>query len=446
MPPGRAGTQAPPLRPAVWVPGRSQGQYPFGSARLLSGPQQSAGRNNASERSSVKDLALPAANVLRTADNSEVSQLIIGVPKEIKDGECRVAMTPAGVLTLVEEGHHVLVEHGAGFESGLPHEEYVEAGAEVVGTAEEVWRRAALVVKVKEPLEEEFRFLAPGKTLFTYLHLASAPELTRALCDSGITALAYETVEVNGRLPLLTPMSEIAGKMSVQAACQCLEKKNGGRGTLLGGVPGVPPAEVVVIGCGIVGLNAVKIALGMGAQVTILDIDHDRLKYLDDIMHGRVITVYSNEYTIRRACAYADAIIGAALLAGRRAPVIVRDRHVKLMKPGSVIVDVAIDQGGCVETSRLTSHSEPTYTVHNVVHYCVPNIPGAVPRSSTFALTNATMPYIRALAAEGVREALADDEALRRGLNVAIGEVTHPGVAEALKLAATDPLEVIGEL
>jgi len=202
----------------------------------------------------------------------------------------------------------------------------------------------------------------------------------------------------------------------------------------------------VVIGCGIVGLNAVKIALGMGAQVTILDIDHDRLKYLDDIMHGRVITVYSNEYTIRRACAYADAIIGAALLAGRRAPVIVRDRHVKLMKPGSVIVDVAIDQGGCVETSRLTSHSEPTYTVHNVVHYCVPNIPGAVPRSSTFALTNATMPYIRALAAEGVREALADDEALRRGLNVAIGEVTHPGVAEALKLAATDPLEVIGEL
>jgi alanine dehydrogenase len=372
-----------------------------------------------------------------------VSQLTIGVPKEIKDGEFRVAMTPAGVMTLAGEGHRVLVEQGAGFGSGLPDEEYVEAGATIAPTAEQVWDSAELVVKVKEPLEAERQFLSPGKTLFAYLHLASAPELTQALRTSGVTAIAYETVEVNGKLPLLTPMSEIAGKMAVQAAAQCLEKKNGGRGTLLGGVPGVPPAEVVVIGCGIVGLNAVKIALGMGAQVTIIDIDHDRLKYLDDIMHGRVITVYSNEYTIRRACSYADAIIGAALLAGRRAPVILRERHVKLMKPGSVIVDVAIDQGGCVETSRPTSHSEPTYMVHNVVHYCVPNIPGAVPRSSTFALTNATLPYVRALAEKGVKRSLEEDPALRLGLNVAGWQVTHPGVAEALGMPVADALEVV---
>lgn len=370
--------------------------------------------------------------------------MIIGVPKEIKDGEYRVAMTPAGVMTLVNDGHRVLVEHGAGFESGLPHEEYVEAGAEVVEGAADVWRQADLIVKVKEPLPEEYPLLEKGTLLFTYLHLASAPELTEVLCRSGATALAYETVQDGHQLPLLTPMSEIAGKMSVQVAMQCLEKRNGGRGTLLGGVPGVPPAEVAVIGCGIVGLNAVKTALGLGAQVTIIDINHDRLKYLDDIMHGRAITVYSNDYTIQRACKYADVIIGAALVAGRRAPVIVKEHHVRTMKPGSVIVDVAIDQGGCVETSRPTSHSDPTFIRYGVVHYCVPNIPGAVPRSSTFALTNATLPYIRLLAEKGVCAAIAANEALRRGVNVAGGRITHPGVAEALGRSATDPLTALG--
>jgi alanine dehydrogenase len=357
--------------------------------------------------------------------------MIIGVPREIKDGEDRVALTPAGVHALVPAGHRVLVETGAGLGSGFTDEEYAAVGAQLLPVAE-VWGQAELLVKVKEPLAAELAYLRADLVLFTYLHLASSHELTEALLRSGITAIGYETVQrADGSLPLLVPMSEVAGKLATQVGAHCLEAQSGGRGVLIGGVPGVPPAEVVVLGCGSVGTNAAKVAVGMGASVTMLDINHGRLKYLDDIMSGRVVTVYSNSYNITRAVRYADLLIGAVLIPGARAPRLVSAEMVKCMKPGAVIVDVAVDQGGCIETIRPTSHSAPTYLEHGVLHYGVPNMPALVPRSSTLALTNATLPYMLALAERGVEAALATDPALAQGLNVRGGEIVHPAVKAA---------------
>ncbi len=358
--------------------------------------------------------------------------MIIGVPREIKDGENRVALTPAGADTLVRGGHTVLVEAEAGAGSGFRDSEYADAGASIVAEAADLWSCAEMVVKVKEPLPEEYGYLRSDLILFTYLHLAGSRELTEALLRSGVTGLAYETVQrADGSLPLLIPMSEVAGKLATQIGARCLEKPSGGRGVLISGVPGVPPAEVVIIGCGAVGVNAAKVALGMGASVTMLDINHDRLKYLDDVLQNRVVTVYSNAYNIARSAAYADVLIGAVLIVGARAPHLVTEQMVRGMKAGSVIIDVSIDQGGCVETIRPTSHSEPTYLMHDVVHYAVPNMPGLVPRTSTFALTNATLPYIAFVADKGLEAALAEDAALAGGLNVQGGKIKHPAVAEA---------------
>ena len=358
--------------------------------------------------------------------------MLIGIPREIKDGENRVAITPAGVTGLRQHRHEVLVETEAGTGSGYADEEYAGAGAGIAATPEEVWARAQLVLKVKEPLPQEYPLLRPDLVLFTYLHLASSHDLTRSLLDSGVTAIGYETVQADsGALPLLVPMSEVAGKMAVQIGARYLETDFGGRGVLLGGVPGVPPAEVVIIGCGVVGINAAKVAMGLGAHVTILDVNHERLRYLDDIMHGNVITVYSNPLNIARAASYADLLVGAVLVAGARAPKLVTEDMVRAMKRGAVIVDVAVDQGGCVETTRPTSHSEPVYAEHGVIHYGVPNIPAAVPRTATHALTNATLPYALDLADHGLDEALGRNAALRRGLNLRAGKVTHPAVAAA---------------
>lgn len=357
----------------------------------------------------------------------------IGVPREIKDGENRVAITPAGLhlLTSQHSGHEVLVEQAAGLASGISDDEYEEAGGRIV-SAEAAWGEANLVLKVKEPLPSEYQYLRPDLVLFTYLHLASSLELTRAMRDSGVTAVGYETVQTDdGRLPLLTPMSEVAGRLATQIGAHCLTAHEGGRGVLLGGAPGVPPADVVIIGCGAVGLNAAKVALGMGAQVTIMDIDHGRLKYLDDIVSGRAITWYSTPYNIARAASFADLLIGAVLIPGARAPHLVTEEMVADMHKGAVILDVAVDQGGCVETIRPSSHSEPTYLVHDVVHYAVPNIPAAVPRTATFALTNATLPCVAKLAEMGLTEAAEADPAIRRGINVAGGEIVHPAVREA---------------
>jgi alanine dehydrogenase len=357
--------------------------------------------------------------------------MIIGVPKEIKEGENRVAMTPAGVHTLVRDGHTVLVETNAGFGSGLLDEEYVQQGARIVSLSE-VFDRPDLIVKVKEPLEKEWPRLKTGKILFTYLHLASSIELTKALLKKGITGVAYETVQdKNGNLPLLVPMSEVAGRMAIQLAMRFLEADYGGRGILLSGVPGVPPAEVVVLGCGVTGYNAAKVAAGQGAHVTIIDIDHSRLKYVDDVLHGNVTTMFSNPYTIQRVVGYADVLIGAVLVPGARAPVLVTKDMVSEMKPGSVIIDVSVDQGGSVETTRPTTHGEPIYKVHEVIHYGVPNIPASVPRTSTYALTNATLPYIRDIASKGLRKAAEDDLSLAKGINLVNGVVTHPAVAQS---------------
>jgi len=360
--------------------------------------------------------------------------MIVGVLKEIKEGENRVSLTPAGAHTLVSDGHTVLVETMAGEGSGLGDSEYTAEGVEIA-TRDEIFKKAALIIKVKEPLESEWRFFREGQVLFTYLHLASSEPLTRALLEGGVTAVAYETVEDrDGRLPLLVPMSEVAGRMSVQLAMRFLETDYGGRGILLSGVPGVPPAEVVILGCGVVGLNAAKLAVGLGAHVTILDIDHDRLKYIDDILHGNVITVYSNPYTIQRAVTYADVVIGAVLLTGARAPVLVTEKMVTRMKPGSVIIDVSVDQGGSVETIRPTTHREPVYRLYDVIHYGVPNIPAAVPRTSTYALTNATLPYIRVIAAKGIRKAAEEIRGVALGINCARGMLTHEAVAAAFKM------------
>lgn len=370
--------------------------------------------------------------------------MIIGVPREIKDGENRVAMTPAGVHALRRHDHHVVVESGAGVESGITDEDYRSAGAELVETAEQVFQRATLIVKVKEPLSSEWPLLQPHHILFTYLHLASSEELTRALLDRGLVAIGYETIErPNGSLPLLVPMSEVAGKMSVQVGMRFLERAAGGRGILIGGVPGVPPAEVVILGCGVVGLNAAKVAMGLGAHVTVLDVNHDRLKYLDDILHGNLITVYSNPLTVERAARYADLLIGAVLIPGARAPVLVSEETVSKMKPGAVIVDVSVDQGGCVGTIRPTSHSDPIFVKYGVLHYGVPNMPAAVPRTSTYALTNVTLPYILAIANQGLIRALEQDACLARGVNVARGCIIHPAVGEAFGLETAAWKEVL---
>jgi alanine dehydrogenase len=357
--------------------------------------------------------------------------MIIGVLKEIKEGENRIALTPAGVRTLKLDGHTVLIETDGGVGSGITNEEYLREGADIV-TSRDIYKRADLIVKVKEPLEAEWGFYREGQMLFTYLHLASSEKLTRALLDKKIIGIAYETVQTpDGRLPLLTPMSEVAGRMSIQMAMRFLEKDYGGRGVLLSGVPGVPPAEVVIIGGGVAGINAAKIACGQGAHVTILDIDHERLRYIDDMLHGNVITVYSNPYAIEKATGYADVLIGAVLIAGAKAPVLVTKDMVSRMKAGSVIIDISVDQGGSVETTRPTTHAKPIYMVHDVIHCGVPNIPASVPRTSTFALTNATLPYIRTIAGKGIRKAALSDGVLSWGINCAGGALTHPMVAEA---------------
>ncbi|SHE11115.1 Alanine dehydrogenase [Chlamydia abortus] len=362
--------------------------------------------------------------------------MIIGVPKEIKDNEYRVALTPAGASVLAGQGHQVLIERGAGSGSGFMDEEYIQAGASIGKDAAEVWGRSEMIMKVKEPLPSEYSYFRSGLILFTYLHLAAAGELANHLTDSGVTAIAYETIQMpNGSLPLLTPMSEVAGRMAVQLGARFLEKFHGGRGILLGGVPGVPPADVIILGGGVVGTNAAKIAVGMGANVTVLENSPDRMRYLDDVFGGRLHTLMSNSYNIAEAVRHADLLIGAVLIPGAKAPKLVTEEMVRTMKPGAVIVDVAIDQGGTIATiDHATTHSEPTYLKHGVVHYAVPNIPGAVPRTSTLALTNVTLPYAQLLAGKGLKEAVQVNPALALGVNTYGGAVTHPAVAEAVAL------------
>ena len=366
--------------------------------------------------------------------------MIIGVPKEIKDHEYRVSVTPDGVQALRDAGHEVLVEPSAGVGSGYADEQYRQAGAKLVSSKESLFKEAALIVKVKEPQLSEIRLFRPGQVLFTYLHLASSAELTKALLDSGITAIARETIEAkDGTLPMLKPMSEIAGKMSVQVGAHYLEATQGGRGLLLGGVPGVEPAKVVVLGAGTVGSAATRIAVGMGAQVTVINLEIERLRYLDDLYQGRIVTRASTQAAIEENVPTADLLIGAVLVPGAKAPKLVSRALVAKMKPKSVIVDVAVDQGGCVETSRPTTHSDPTYIMEGVLHYCVANMPGIVPRTSTQALTNATMPYLLTLASSGVEAAIRADAGLAKGVNLAQGKVTCRGVAEAHGLRF-DPL------
>ena len=367
--------------------------------------------------------------------------MIIGVPKEVKVREYRVGLIPAGVRQLVNRGHKVLVQKGAGEGSGLTDDMYVAAGAEIVDSPDEVWARADLVMKVKEPIEEEFPRMREGQILYTYLHLAAAKQLARELVKRKVTGIAYETIELaDGSLPALRPMSMVAGRMSIQVGAIYLEKERGGKGILLGGVPGVRKGKVVILGGGTVGVNAAKMAMGLGAEVTVLDINVDRLAYLDDVFFGRLQTMYSDPHTIEEAVTKADLVVGAVLKAGARAPHLVTREMVAAMEPGSVIVDVAVDQGGCIATCRPTNHDNPTYTVDGVIHYCVTNMPGAVARTSTFALNNATIPYVLKLADLGFERAIKEDPALARGVNTFKGHVTHEAVAEAVEMPYT-PLD-----
>jgi alanine dehydrogenase len=369
----------------------------------------------------------------------------IGVPREIKDNEARVGVTPAGVKALSEAGHTVLVETQAGAQSGFPDAEYQGAGAEIVDEAADVWSSSETVVKVKEPIEKEYTFLREGLVLFTYLHLAPLQELTDKLLEAKVIGIAYETVrDRQGTLPLLTPMSEVAGRMSVQVGAAYLEKERGGRGILLGGVPGVPPAHVTILGGGVVGTNAAKVALGFGAKVTIVDVNLNRLRELDDIFGGRVYTLASNSYNLAQLTREADLVIGGVLIPGATAPRIVTRAMVAGMKKGAVIVDVAIDQGGCVETAKPTSHSNPSFVVDGVVHYCVTNMPGAVPHTSTLALTNSTFPYLLRIANLGAREALRQDAGLAEGLNTWLGKLTYRGVGESQQRPWTPAASVVG--
>jgi len=366
--------------------------------------------------------------------------MIVGLPKEVKRDEYRVAMMPGVVRHMVEGGHRVVVQKGAGEESGFCDDEYREAGGSLVSRAEDAWN-ADLVVKVKEPQPSEYDQMHPGLVLFTYLHLAAERDLTLEMLKWGVTGIAYETVErPDGSLPLLIPMSEVAGRMAVQVGAQCLEKPHGGRGKLLGGVAGVRPADVTILGAGVVGTSAAQVALGMGARVILLDVDADRLRYLDQILHGRLTTLSANPVNVAQAVRTADLFIGAVLVKGAKAPHLVTREMIKTMVPGSVVVDVSVDQGGCVETTRPTSHSDPVHEVEGILHYGVTNMPGAVPRTSTYALSNATLPYVTKLVEEGFLGAVRKDPALARGVNVYEGRVTYQAVAEALNLEYT-PLE-----
>ncbi len=356
----------------------------------------------------------------------------IGVPREIKNHEYRVAITPAGVMEMVRHGHEVFIEHDAGIGSSISNEEYVKAGAKMLATADEVWQTGDMIMKVKEPIAAEYDRMREGQLLFTYLHLAAEQKCTDALLKNKVTGVAYETVELADRsLPLLAPMSEVAGRLAPQVGAYSLMRANGGRGVLLGGVPGVKPAKVVVLGGGVSGLHAAQIALGMGADVTILDLNIPRLRQIDLAFNGAIKTLASNAYAIEQECLAADLVIGAVLVPGAKAPKLVSNELVSRMKPGSVLVDIAIDQGGCFEDSHATTHADPTYTVHNSVFYCVANMPGSVPNTSTYALTNVTLPYAVALANKGWKQALKDDKALALGLNTHDGKVTYPAVAEA---------------
>lgn len=371
--------------------------------------------------------------------------MIIGVPKEIKNNENRVALTPAGVSALVKAGHEVVVEINAGLGSGITNEEYTKAGATILDTAKEVFAKADTIVKVKEPLKEEYDLFKEGQTLYTYLHLAANLELTEALMERKVTGIAYETVQLaDNSLPLLHPMSEVAGRMSTQVGASLLQKYNGGMGVLLGGVPGVPPANVVIIGGGVVGINAAKMAVGLGARVTMLDISARRLGYLDDIFQGRVETLYSNEFNIAHSVRKADLLIGAVLIPGAKAPHLVTEEMVKQMKPGAVVVDVAIDQGGSIATiDRVTTHDNPCYEKHGVIHYSVANMPGAVPRTSTYALTGVTLKYLLDIANKGPVEAMKQDKALLLGLNTYDGYCTYKPVADDLSVAYKAPQELL---
>jgi len=366
--------------------------------------------------------------------------VIIGVPREIKSGEQRVALTPAGAHALSEAGHRVLVEPGAGAGSGIRDDEYEQVGATLQGS-DHIWAEAELVLKVKEPIPTEYGKLRTGQILFTYLHLAAVPELTHVLRKADVIAIAYETVQrSDGSLPLLTPMSEVAGRLAVQEGAFYLERAHGGRGILLSGVPGVPPGNVVILGAGTVGLNAAKTAVGLGADVSVLDVNLDRLRYVDDLFRGQVVTLVSNSFNISRLVQRADLLIGAVLITGARAPVLVTEAMVQTMKEGAVIIDVAVDQGGCIATVHPTTLAEPIYRVSGVVHYGVANMPALVPRTSTFALTNATLPYAMELATKGVAAAVRGNRALAAGINVWRGRIVHPGVAESVGEART-PLE-----
>ena len=370
--------------------------------------------------------------------------MIVGVPKEIKTNENRVALVPAGAESLAGDGHTLLVEQGAGLGSGFSDDAYRAAGAQVVKAADEVWAKAELILKVKEPIEPEWPRMRRGQVLFTYFHFAASEPLTKAVIKSGCVAIAYETVQLStGELPLLTPMSEVAGRMAVQEGAKYLEKIFGGSGILLGGVPGVLPAEVLIIGGGVVGTNAAKMAAGLGAHVTLLDVSLDRLRYLSDVLPPNVELLYSNRHNILDQLKRADLVIGAVLLPGAKAPNLVRRGDLKLMKPGSVIVDVAVDQGGCIETTKPTTHDHPTYVVDGIIHYAVANMPGGVPRTSTLALTNATFPYAKKLARLGWKAACKQDASLFLGLNVVEGKVVYPGVAEAFGLQLADPKSVV---
>ncbi|SDI42967.1 alanine dehydrogenase [Natribacillus halophilus] len=369
--------------------------------------------------------------------------MIIGVPKEIKAGENRVGLTPAGVHALVNEGHQVFVENNAGVGSGFTDEEYKEAGADIFKDQKDVWTQTEMVVKVKEPQVSEFQYFRQDLILFTYLHLAAEFEVTKALVEKGVNALAFETVEVDGKLPLLTPMSEVAGRMAAQLGAQFLENTYGGKGVLLSGVPGVPRSKVTIIGGGISGVNAAKIAIGLGASVTIIDVNPARLRKLDDLFGNEVQTLISNPVNIAEAVKDSALVIGAVLIPGAKAPKLVTEEMIKTMTPGSVVLDVAIDQGGIFETGdRITTHEDPVFVKHNVVHYAVANIPGAVPRTATIALTNVTLPYVTQVANLGIQSAIEQNNALQKGLNVAAGYVTHKAVAEELGYTYVAPDEV----
>lgn len=370
--------------------------------------------------------------------------MIIGVPKEIKNNENRVGLTPAGVSAFAKSGHKVFVQATAGLGSGFSDEEYKKAGATMLKTIAEVYKKAEMIIKVKEPIKQEYALIREGQLLFTYFHFASYEPLTKAMIKSKAVCLAYETVEKKDRsLPLLVPMSEVAGRMSVQEGAKFLEKPMGGRGILLGGVPGVKPAEVLVLGGGIVGTQAAIMAAGLGADVTIMDISLPRLRELDNILPKNVKTVYSNEYNIREMITHSDLIVGAVLIPGAKAPHLITKDMLKTMRPGTVLVDVAVDQGGCFETTKATTHENPTYVIDGVIHYCVANMPGAVPYTSTLALTNATLPYALQLANKGWKKACVDNEELRLGLNVVNGKVVYKGVAEAFNLKYNEVMEVL---